>query len=79
MAHMIRAVIAILLVVATVPARAALSPQDKLSAAEITGDNLPPTTTGTDLVPRLDAYRPHWLNGMGLICVRRSTLFVCRK
>jgi hypothetical protein len=76
---MIRAVITILLVVATVPARAALNPQDNVSAAEITADNFPPTATGTDLVPRLDAYRPHWLNGMGLICVRRSTLFVCRK
>ena len=75
---MIRAVIAILLVVATVPARAALNPQDKLSEAEITADNFP-TARGTDLVPRLDAYRPQWLNGMGLICVRRSTLFVCRK
>jgi hypothetical protein len=81
---MIRAVITILLVVATVPVRAALNPQDNVSAAEITADNFPwiteaPTASGADLVPRPDAYRPHWLNGMGLTCVRRSTLFVCRK
>jgi len=67
-----------------VPARAAFNPQDDGSTAEITADNFPwiaeaPTARDADLVPRLDAYRPHWPNGTALICVRRSALLVCHK